>query len=225
MVGLPIGAKLVECRFHHGYSGMTVRQTATIFIESNCCDCPHHTLVSSDNFGEAVIAKIQDRKKVRSEVDKASQLLQGLMPSNPIEVLAADVQTDIKARELAGLLLSDQHKQEAADKLLQGTRYRPTIISLKLASVLIGALLDTQVGNSVMQTLLLAGQQDKNILSIAAKGAIVALHEGRNVESACMIVAEAIEQNEITLTNELVRTVVSCLSTPVEPFPHFGVNP
>jgi hypothetical protein len=222
MVGLPIGAKLVECRFHHGYSGMTVRQTATIFIESNCCDCPHHTLVSSDNFGEAVIAKIQDRKKVRSEVDKASQLLQGLMPSNPIEVLAADVQTDIKARELAGLLLSDQHKQEAADKLLQGTRYRPTIISLKLASVLIGALLDTQVGNSVMQTLLLAGQQDKNILSIAAKGAIVALHEGRNVESACMIVAEAIEQNEITLTNELVRTVVSCLSTPVEPFPHLG---
>ena len=222
MVGLPIGAKRVGCRFHHGYSGMTVRQTATIFIEANCCDCPHHTLVSHDNFGEAVISKVRDRRKVKNEVDKASQLLQGMTPSNPTEVLAADVETDAKARELAGLLSSDEHKQEAADKLLQGTKYKPTIISPSLASVLIGAFLDTQVGSSVMETVLLAGRKDKSILSAAIKGAIVALDEGRNIDSACMIVTEAIEQNEITLTTELVSTVASWLSTPIEPFPHFG---
>jgi len=85
MVGLQIGAKRVDCRFHHGYSGMTVRQTATIFIEVNCCDCPHHTLVSSDNFGEAVISKVRDHRKVKNEVDNASQLLRGLAPSNPLE--------------------------------------------------------------------------------------------------------------------------------------------
>jgi hypothetical protein len=158
MVGLPIGAKRVGCRFHHGYSGMTVRQTATIFIEANCFDCSHHTPVSSDNFGEAVISKVRDRRKVRNEVDKASQSLQGMTPSNPTEVLATDVKTDVKARELAGLLSSDEHKQEAADKLLQGTKYKPTIISPNLASVLIGAFLDTQVGSSVMETVLLAGR-------------------------------------------------------------------
>jgi len=224
MVNLPIGAKRVECRFHHGYSGMTVRQTAAIFIETHCCDCPHHTPVSSDNFGEAVISKVRDRKKVKNEVDEASQLLQGLTPANPADVLATDIETDIKARELAGLLLSDEHKQEAADKLLQGTRYRPTVISANLASVLIGAFLDAEVGSSVMEILLLAGLQNKSILSIAAKGAIVALHEGRNIESACMIVTEAIKQKEITLTTELVSTIVSWLSTPVEPFPYFGAR-
>jgi len=222
MVGLPIGAKRVDCRFHHGYSGMTVRQTATLFIEANCLDCSHHTPVSSDNFGEAVISKVRDRRKVKNEVDKASQLLQGMIPSNPADVLEADVETDIKARELAGLLLSNEHNQEAADKLLQGTKYKPTIISPSLASVLIGAFLDTQIGSSVMETVLLAGRKDKSILSTAVKGAIVALDEYRNIDSACMIVTEAIEQNEIALTTELVSTVVSCLSTPVEPFPHFG---
>lgn len=222
MVSLPIGAKRVDCRFHHGYSGMTVRQTATIFIEANCCDCPHHTLVSSDNFGNAVISKIRDRRKVKNEVDKASQLLQGLIPSNPTEALAADVETDATARELAGLLLSDEHKQQAADKLLQGTKYKPTMISPSLASVLIGAFLDTQVGSSVMETVRLAGRCDKSILSTAVKGATVALHEGRNIDSACMIIKEALEENQITLTTELVTTVISWLSTPVAPFPHFG---
>ncbi len=222
MVGLPIGAKRVGCRFHHGYSGMTVAGTATLFIETNCFDCPHHNPVTSDNFGEAVISKARDRKKVKNEVDKASQLLQGMTPSNPAEALAADVETDIKARELAGLLLSDEHKQEAADKLLQGTKYRPIIISPNLASVLIGAFLDTQVGSVVMEIVLLAGREDKSILSIAVEGAIVALDEYRNIDSACMIVTEAIEQNEIALTTKLISTVVSCLSTPIEPFPHFG---
>ena len=222
MVGLPIGAKRVDCRFQHGYSGMTVRQTSTIFIESNCYNCPHHAPVNSDNFGEAVISKVRDRRKVKNEVDRASQLLQGLMPANPTEVLAADVETDAKARELAGLLSSSEHKQEAADRLLQGARHRPTIISPHLASVLIGAFLDTQVGSNVMETLRLAGRHDKSILSIAVKGAIVALHEGRNVDSACMIIMEAVEENQITLTTELVSTVISWLSTPVDPFPHFG---
>ena len=222
MVGIPIGSKRVGCRFHHGYSGMTVRQTATLFIETNCFDCSHHTPISSDNFGEAVISKVRERKKIKNEVDKASQLLQGMTPSDPKRVLAADVQTDVKASELAGLLSSDEHKQEAADKLLQGAKYKPTIISRGLASVLIGAFLDTQVGSSVMETLLLAGRKDKSILSIAVKGAVVALHEGRNIDSACMIVTEAIEQDEIVLTAELASTVISWLSTPVEPFPFLG---
>jgi len=72
MVGLPIGAKRIDCRFHHGYAGMTVRQAATLFIEANCLDCSHHTPVSSDNFGQAVISKVRDRRKVKNEVDKAS---------------------------------------------------------------------------------------------------------------------------------------------------------
>jgi len=145
-----------------------------------------------------------------------------MVPSNPADVLEADVETDIEARELTGLLLSNEHNQEAADKLLQGTKYKPTTISPSLASALIGAFLDTQIGSSVMEIVLLAGRQGKNILPTAVKGAIVALHEGRNIDSACMIVTEAVEQNEITVPTELVSTVVSWLSPPVEPFPHFG---
>jgi hypothetical protein len=169
MVGLPIGAKSIGCRFHHGYSGMTIRQTSTIFIEANCLDCPNHTRVSSDNIGEAIVLKILERKKNTNEIDNAKQSLKELTPSNPTQALKADVDSDATARELAGLLTTDEHKQEAADKLLQGTKLRSTIISPSLASILIGAFLDAKVGSIVIEILRIAGQHDKNILVVAAK--------------------------------------------------------
>jgi hypothetical protein len=224
MVGLPIGAKRIGCRFHHGYSGMTMGQTAAIFIEANCFDCPNHTVVNPDNFGEALIAKIRDRKKTRNEVEKATQLLKGLTPPNPTEALKSDVESDTTARELAGLLTTEEHKREAADKLLQGTKFKPKIISGSLASVLIGAVLDPQVGSIVMEILRLAGLHDIDILLIAVKGAIVALNEGRNVDSASMLITEAVKQKQISFTPEIVSTLVSWLPAPIDPFPHLGIR-
>ncbi len=219
MVDLPIGAKRIGCRFHHGYSGMTIKDTASIFIEGNCVDCPHHVLVSSDNYGEGVISKIQERAKRKNEVGNANQLLKGLIPINPKAVLESDIESDATARELAGLLIIEEHKCEAVDKLLQGTKHKPQIISEKLAAVLIGAVLDQQVGGGVLEILRLAGQYNQNIVSIAIKGANIALDEGRNVDSACMLIAEGLKQGQIKLTPTLVSSAVSWLSSPVDPFP------
>jgi len=180
--------------------------------------------MSSDNFGQGIISKVQVRKQAKTEIDNASQLLQGLSPSNPAEVLAKDIESDVTARELAGLLPSDEHKREAADKLLQATKHRPTILSRSLASVLIGAFLDTEVGSQVMDIVRLAGEHDEGILADAVKGAYIALHEGRNIDSACMLIAQALNESQIAPTPELVDTVISWLSVPIDPFPHIGAR-
>jgi hypothetical protein len=58
----------------------------------------------------------------------------------------------------------------------------------------------------------------------AAKGAIIALNEGRNVDAAGMLITAALKENQITLTPELVSNVISGLPSPIEPFPHFGID-
>ena len=214
MTNLPIGLKTVDCPYANGLSTMTVRGAASAFIEPNCPGCPHHREVHPNNLGREIVERVQEQKRRADETDKARDELQSMAPPDPLESLRQDADSDESVREVAGLLLSENHKMRAVQSLVKVAAIRPELFSENLMAALQGAFGDPEVGSQVIEITRRLAIEQPGLLRDASGAAQSALRDSSNMLESGGLLVDALDADMLEATLELAQLFVLALPVP-----------
>ncbi|MFQ6043889.1 MAG: hypothetical protein ACE5PV_23795, partial [Candidatus Poribacteria bacterium] len=121
--GLPIGMVSMSCNHAQpgGVESMHLKHVAAPFIIRNCRGCPHHEIISSDNFGSQLLQELEkeENKKAQDveDVQSVRNRIKELVPGDLKQALKRAETTRQSVLELVALLEDEQDCVEAAKKL------------------------------------------------------------------------------------------------------------
>ncbi len=214
-MGLPIGPKEVSCSEVGGsYQGMTYKGVAELFINSNCVGCPFHVLKNADNIGQEIVDAA--RSEVAQEEADSTALRDLTVEGIDLDgLLEADIQSDSQVKSLVALLADPERKAGAAAKLREVARYFPDRVSLLAGKAMTRAFRDPQVGDVVIEAviLLLPRHGDDLLAEAAAAVRRTSLHVSEGAKIIDTALAEGVLQPDLELAQELLLQLAPLIDT------------
>jgi hypothetical protein len=211
---LPVGMMSIRCEHASagGTMSMHLNQVASSFIIENCRGCPHHSPVSDDNIGRAILqeyARIEaEREAVVEEKASAKARLSELVSGDLADALRRETITHQSVLELVAGLDDDTHHKEAALKLIRAAEIAPEFFTELAIEVISSHFPDPEHGRECIAAIRALGRDSGRLPNVVLDAARHCLSEHRNADEACGLIGDLIVGRDWVLDGELIEELI-----------------
>jgi hypothetical protein len=210
-IGLPIGLKTVECPYFSGFSGMTIRGSAELFIRSNCLGCKYHEEVHPNNIGREVLGTPEEQPKDPEEsTNVATRPLPNFADASLDD---ANDPCDMVVSERLAQLARPELEIEAVKALVAMSQAKPSAFGRRAANAISGAFADPNIGAGSLLIVRNLARERQELYTEAIPLARSCLEDGRHVNEAALLIADAAQAGFLTVESALVGSLIQYIPT------------